>query len=254
MKMQISFEGQIVAVTGAGNGFGRGIAQSFAELGARVFACDKSREGLDETMSVSGITPALVDLSDRAAAAAWIAGVEQETGQAIRILVNNAGGSMGKTFQPLEDVSDADWDALFATNLHGTFATCRAAAAAMKRAGRGRIINLSSGAGLKPSLTRVQAYTSAKHAVVGFTRQLAHEFGPFGITVNAVAPGLVLTTDWRVRQWESYGADGQEEKLQRTALRRLGTIADIRNAVLFFASDLASFVTGQVLPVDGGSF
>ena len=252
--MDISFEGQIVAVTGAGNGFGRAIAQSFAELGARVFACDKSREGLDETMSVPGITPALVDIADRAAATAWVTGVERESGQAIRVLVNNAGGSMGQTFKPVEDISDADWDVLCATNLHGTFATCRAAAAAMKRAGQGRIINLSSGAGLRPSLTRVQAYTSAKHAVVGFTRQLAHEFGPFGITVNGVAPGLVLTTDWRVRQWESYGADGQQEKLQRTALRRLGTIADIRNAVLFFASELSSFVTGQILQVDGGSF
>ncbi len=251
--MNISFDGQIVAVTGAGNGFGRAIAQSFAELGARVFVCDKSREGLDETTSVPGMTPALVDLADRGAAAAWVADIERSTGQAIRVLVNNAGGSMGKTFQPLEEVSDADWDALFATNLHGTFATCRAAASAMKRAGQGRIINLSSGAGLRPSLTRVQAYTSAKHAVVGLTRQLAHEFGPFGITVNGVAPGLVLTTDWRVRQWESYGPDGQQEKLERTALRRLGTIADIKNAVLFFASDLASFVTGQILPVDGGT-
>jgi 3-oxoacyl-[acyl-carrier protein] reductase len=252
--MNISFDGQIVAVTGAGNGFGRAITQSFAELGARVFACDKSREGLDETTSVRGITPALVDLADRGAAAAWVADIERSTGQAIRVLVNNAGGSMGKTFQPLEEVSDADWDALFATNLHGTFATCRAAASAMKRAGQGRIINLSSGAGLRPSLTRVQAYTSAKHAVIGLTRQLAHEFGPFGITVNGVAPGLVLTTDWRVRQWESYGPDGQQEKLERTALRRLGTIADIKNVVLFFASDLASFVTGQILPVDGGTF
>jgi 3-oxoacyl-[acyl-carrier protein] reductase len=252
--MEIEFDNQIVAVTGAGSGFGRAIAQAFAAMGARVFACDISKPGLDATASVPGITPAVVDISDRGAAAAWVRGIEQATDHAIQVLVNNAGGSMGKIHQPLEDVTDADWDALFATNLNGTFAVCRAAAGAMKRARRGRIINLSSGAGLRPSLTRVQGYTAAKHAVVGLTRQLAHEFGPFGVTVNSVAPGLVLTTDWRVRQWESYQPAGQQEKLEKIAMRRLGTVQDITNAVIFFASDLAGFVTGHVMPVDGGTF
>jgi 3-oxoacyl-[acyl-carrier protein] reductase len=252
--MQIRFDGKIVAVTGGGGGIGRAIVQSFSELGARVFTCDRSQAALDTVASLPNVTPALVELGDRAAAASWVAGVEQQAGQAIRVLVNNAGGSMGIIHVPIEKVTDADWDVLFTTNLHATFAVCRAAAAAMKQAGRGSIINISSGAGLRPSLTRVQAYTSAKHAVVGLTRQLAHEFGPHGITVNAIAPGLVLTTPWREKQWASYGPEGQREKLERIALRRLGTPADIRNAVLFFASDLSSFVAGQILPVDGGTF
>jgi 3-oxoacyl-[acyl-carrier protein] reductase len=250
--MQIRFDGEVVAITGGGGGIGRAIVESFSSLGARVFTCDRSPEALENVAGLAGVTTALVDLADRAAAAAWIAGIEQATSGPIFVLVNNAGGSMGITHTPLERVTDADWDVLFTTNLHGTFAVCRAAAGAMKQAGRGRIVNIASGAGLRPSLTRVQGYTAAKHAVVGLTKQLAHEFGPHGITVNAVAPGLVLTTPWREKQWASYGEQGQQDKLQRTALRRLGTPADIRNGVLFFASELGSFVTGHILPVDGG--
>ena len=129
---------------------------------------------------------------------------------------------------------------------------CRAAAPAMKKAGRGRVINISSGAGLQASLTGIQAYCSAKHAVIGLTRQLAHEFGPFGITVNSVAPGFIRTNPTTEAQWESYGADGQKALVERIALRHLGTAQDIANAVMFFASDLASFVNGQVIQVDGG--
>jgi 3-oxoacyl-[acyl-carrier protein] reductase len=116
----------------------------------------------------------------------------------------------------------------------------------------GRVINISSGAGLQASLTGIQAYCSAKHAVIGLTRQLAHEFGPFGITVNSVAPGFIRTNPATEKQWESYGADGQKALVDRIALKHLGTAEDIANGVIFFASDLASFVTGQVISVDGG--
>ena len=122
----------------------------------------------------------------------------------------------------------------------------------MKQARQGRIVNISSGAGLQASLTGIQAYCSAKHALVGLTRQLAHELGPFGITVNSVAPGFVRSNPATEKQWEGYGAEGQKALVERIALKRLGSAQDIANAVIFFASDLASFVNGQVLSVDGG--
>jgi 3-oxoacyl-[acyl-carrier protein] reductase len=166
--------------------------------------------------------------------------------------VNNAGGVAGQVPRPLEEVPDEEWDRLFAINVNAAMVLSRAAAPGMKAAGQGRIVNISSGAGLAASLTGIQAYCSAKHAVVGLTRQLAHEFGPYGITVNSVAPGFIRSNDATERQWEAYGPEGQKALMNRIALRRLGTVQDIANAVLFFASDLAGFVNGQILSVDGG--
>jgi 3-oxoacyl-[acyl-carrier protein] reductase len=250
--MNIRFDGKTVAVTGAGHGFGRCIAQTFAHLGAQVFATDISADELAETAAGAGVVTKVVDLRDRAAGAAWIHQIEAQTNGPIDVLVNNAGGVGGQGPKPLEDVSDEDWNVLFDINVNAAFTLCRAAAPAMKRAGGGRIVNTSSGAGLQPSLTGIQAYCSAKHAVVGLTRQLAHEFGPYNITVNSVAPGFIRTNAATEKQWESYGADGQVALVQRIAMRRLGTAQDIANAVVFFASDLAGFVNGQILQVDGG--
>ena len=250
--MNIRFDGKVVAVTGAGHGFGRAIAQSFARLGARVFATDLSADELAETAAPGGITTQVVDLRDRAAGAAWIHGIETKTAAAIDVLVNDAGGVAGQEFAPVEDVSDEAWNVIFDINVNAAFTLCRAAAPGMKRAGGGRIVNISSGAGLQASLTGIQAYCSAKHAVIGLTRQLAHELGRFGITVNSVAPGFIRTNAATERQWASYGEDGQKVLVQRIAMQRLGTAQDIADAVVFFASDLAGFVNGQVLQVDGG--
>jgi 3-oxoacyl-[acyl-carrier protein] reductase len=115
-----------------------------------------------------------------------------------------------------------------------------------------RIVNLASGAGLRPSLTGIQAYTAAKHALVGLTKQLSQDLGPYGITCNAVAPGFVRSNPTTERQWDSYGADGQRRLIQSIHTRRLGSASDIANAVVFLASAQAGWISGHILSVDGG--
>jgi 3-oxoacyl-[acyl-carrier protein] reductase len=122
----------------------------------------------------------------------------------------------------------------------------------MKKGGFGRIVNISSGAGLRPSLTGIQAYTASKHALVGLTKQLSFELGPFGITVNSVAPGFVLSNPATQRQWESYGSEGQKHLLESIHTRRLGQPRDIADTVMFLASDMAGWISGQIISVDGG--
>ena len=128
----------------------------------------------------------------------------------------------------------------------------QAVAPHMKAQQWGRIVNISSGAGLGVSLTGIQAYASAKAGQIGLTRQLAHELGAWNITVNNIAPGFVRSNPTTERQWHAMGEEAQAKLLQSIALKRLGSAEDIANAVLFFASDAASWISGQVLSVDGG--
>ena len=178
---------------------------------------------------------------------AWVDEALAATGR-IDVLVNNAGGVLGQVGQPIEAVAPADWDGIVAVNLNGAFWCSQAVAPSMKSARFGRIVNISSGAGLGVSLTGIQAYASAKAGQIGLTRQLAHELGPFGITVNNVAPGFVRSNPTTERQWESYGPDGQAALVESIALKRLGTPADIAHAVLFFASDYAGGLPGRCSP------
>jgi 3-oxoacyl-[acyl-carrier protein] reductase len=234
-----------VVVTGAAHGFGRAISVAFAERGANVWACDVIEDELRETGKVC--TTRVVDVRDRRAVDAFVA----EAGR-VDILVNNAGGVLNQVGRPLEEVTPEQWQSIFDVNVTGAFYCAQAVAPGMKAARTGRIINISSGAGLGISLTGIQAYASAKAAQIGLTRQLAHELGPWGITVNCIAPGFVRSNAATERQWESYGAAGQRALIDGIALKRLGTSEDIAHGVLFFASEQANWITGQVLAIDGG--
>ena len=256
--MNIEFPGQTAIVTGGAHGFGRAIAHAFAARGAHTWTCDLLADGLAETAAQASpaaggrIETALVDVTDRAAVGRFVDGIIATTGR-IDILVNNAGGVCGQVGQPIEDVTADQWQVIFDVNVKGAFHFAQAVAPHMKAARAGRIVNISSGAGLGVSLTGIQAYASAKAAQIGLTRQLAHELGPSGITVNNIAPGFVRSNPATERQWQSYGPDGQQRLVERVALRRLGSPADIAHAVLFFASGYAAWITGQVLSVSGGS-
>jgi 3-oxoacyl-[acyl-carrier protein] reductase len=218
-------------VTGTAQGIGAASAAALERHGATVHGVDKDS----------------VDVTDRGQVDALLERIGP-----VDILVNNAGGVVGQVGRPLEEVSDEDWQAVVDANLKSTFVCTRAVAPGMKASGYGRIVNISSGAGRSVSLTGIQAYASAKAGQIGFTRQTAHELGPFGITVNSIAPGFVLSNPTSIRQWESYGKEGQSAILGKIATRRLGEPGDIANGVLFFVAEEASWVTGQVISIDGG--
>jgi len=251
--MNIDFQGRTVLVTGGAHGFGRAITGAFATRGATVYVCDVVHDELAETVDMVGgaCHGYVVDVNDRNAVADWVGSAVSETGR-VDVLVNNAGGVLGQVGRPVEDVAAEEWQAIVAVNQTAAFWTAQAVAPVMKAAGSGVIINISSGAGLSVSKTGIQAYASAKAGQIGLTRQLAHELGPFGIRVNNVAPGFVLSNDATRRQWEAYGPVGQERLLEGISMRRLGTPADIAHAVLFLASDQARWINGVILPVDGG--
>jgi 3-oxoacyl-[acyl-carrier protein] reductase len=254
--MEFSFDGKVALVTGAAHGIGQSICVELSKRGAVVWATDILVDDLSETERVCrdvGIPSCArgLDVTDEAAVNGVVAEILSQDGS-IDILVNVAGGVLGQVAHPLEEVSSRDWNSILAVNLTGTFNCCRAVAPAMKERRYGRIVNISSGAGRSTSLTGIQAYTSAKAGQIGLTRQLAQELGPWGITVNNIAPGFVLSNPTTQRQWESYGEEGQAKLVESIALKRLGAAEDIAHGVLFFASDYAAWCTGQVLSIDGG--
>jgi 3-oxoacyl-[acyl-carrier protein] reductase len=224
--------GKTAVVTGTAHGIGAAIAEALQDEGAAVHGIDKAD----------------VDLTSAGAVREFFAGLG-----GVDVLVNNAGGVCGQVGQPLEEVTDDDWQDVLAANLTSTFLCTRAVVPLMKQRRCGRIINISSAAGRSVSTTGIQAYTSAKAGQIGFTRQMAHELGPFGITVNCIAPGFIRSNPTTERQWESYGEDGQRQLVEGIAMRRLGKPADIANGVRFFAALESSWVTGQTISIDGGS-
>jgi 3-oxoacyl-[acyl-carrier protein] reductase len=238
----MALAGRVAVVTGAAHGIGTAIADALAADGAKVHRVDK------ETVALDGSTVTAVDLTDPVAVRDFFTAVGH-----VDILVNTAGGVVGQVGHPLEEVTEDAWQAVVDANLTTTFLCTRAAVPGMKQRGWGRIINISSAAGLTVSKTGIQAYASAKAGQMGFTRQMAHELGPFGITVNCIAPGFILSNPTTQAQWDSYSPDGQRALVAGIATGRLGQPADIANGVQFFASEKSGWVTGQVIAIDGGS-
>ena len=250
--MQIEFSGRSVLVTGAARGIGAGIVRAFLDAGADVIAADIHSDGLDALKGAVGAPDRLlavcIDLADGHA-------VQEALGDlAPDVVVHVAGGVRGQSPRPIEDIDDAAWMEIYEANVMSALHVVRACIRAMKARGSGRIVTISSGAGLRPSLTGIQSYCSAKHGLIGLTRQLALELGPHGITVNSVAPGFLRTSPDYERQWAGYQAEQQRRMIEGIAMRRLGQPEDIAAAVLFFASIHASWITGQVLPVSGHPF
>lgn len=249
--MHLSFENRTVLVTGAAQGIGAAIARAFKSAGANVVLADIDGDGLNAACAQMQCEGIAVDLGDRNAVHA-LAGRFADRKGGLDIVVHAAGGTRGQAGRPIEEIDEQAWRAIFEANVDGAFWLAQAAVPLLRKSDAGRFVAIASGAGLRPSLTGIQAYTAAKHALVGLVRQLSWELGPQGITANAVAPGFVRSNPTTERQWQALGADGQARLVDSIHARRLGTADDIAAATLFLASKQAAWISGQVLSVDGG--
>ena len=242
---------RVALVTGVVGGIGAAIAARLAGDGAKVIVSDLPGDALQEAASRLNLPACAADLGDPASVSEMHAQLVADHG-APSILVNAAGGVCGQVGTPLEEVRPEAWHQIFAANVDASLYLCQALAPAMKQSGWGRIVTISSGAGLRPSLTGIHAYTAAKHALVGLTKQLSLELAPHGITVNSIAPGFVLSNPATQRQWEAYGPEGQAQLVSRIHTRRLGQPEDIAATAAFLTSQEAGWITAQILSVDGG--
>lgn len=244
----LSLEGRTAVVLGGTSGIGLALAKGLAEGGADVVATSRRKEQVEaagaeieargrRTLRVT------VDVTDRASLASLLQQVVAAFGK-VDILVNCAGRT--QRVATLE-MSDEDWDAILETNLSGTLRGCQVFARHMLERGYGRIVNIASLASFV-GLLEVAAYTASKSAVAGLTRALAVEWGPRGVNVNAIAPGVFRTA----LNAALLDSDRGRELLQRTPLGRYGKVEELQGACVFLASESASFVNGEVLTVDGG--
>ncbi len=249
------FSGKTAIVTGSSRGIGRATAIALAAEGARVVVNGRNedvREVAELIRSRGGdAIPVLGDVA-REEDVKRLAGDAMAAFGSIDILVNNAGG--GAPPKPIEEIELEIWDREMRLNLTGAFLCSRAVIGEMKKKGWGRIINMSSQAGRSGSELSGVVYASAKAGLLGFTRQLARQVSPYGIVVNAVAPGIVLSGDRIQKKWDERSESERETMLKSIPLGRLGQPEDIVPVVLFLASEEAGYITGAVIDVNGGRY
>ena len=248
---------RIALVTGAGRGMGLAIARTLYQEGARAVLIDVDEKAVAEAAQQldakrERVTGKKVDVTDKAAVSRLVKEVKNLWGS-VDILVNNAGGALNTPYI-LEEIEEKDWNLVVDVNLKGTFLCCQAVIPEMVKQGRGAIVNISSLAGhWRASLAGVQ-YTAAKAGVEGLTRQLAYDWGKFGIRVNAVAPTVTLTGERVQGLWESKSEEEKKKVLSAIPLGRLGTPEEVASVVVFLASDESSYITGITIDVSGGRY
>ncbi len=248
--MQFDLSGKISVITGAGNGIGRASALEFASLGATVVVSDIDAQGAEATAeqitSAGGTAIAVTtDVTDEQQVAALIDTAVREFGR-LDILFNNAGGSQPK---PTEDVSPAEFRDVVALNLHSMYYGIHAALPVMIKQKSGAILSTTSGAGLG-AVPGLAAYGAAKAGMISLTRNIAAEFGRYGIRANIISPGSMDTAPFR--QWLETLPGGDEDYFSQIPSGRLGSGEDIARVAAFLVSDYADYVNGVTVPVDGG--
>jgi len=251
------FKDQVALITAAGSGIGRATAEIIGGEGGIIVGVDTDEgrlKAVGEAIRSAGGTahPRRADALDATQVEDLVAGVVRDLGR-VDILVNAVGGStiIPRPGATVDELTLAEWQRLIAFNLDGTFLFCHAVAPVMKRQRGGKIVNISSVAGRGLSASSSSAYAAAKGGIIAFTRKLAHELGPFGVTVNAIAPSLTLTERIRPR-WNERTAEEQAQEVARTPLRRVADARDQARVICFLASHDADFVTGVTIDVTGG--